>query len=313
MCIILIKWINEVKSKLKMCTQVRISGVTSQQCCGELGTLRFRCQWGGSATLWAPTSRPANPPRRGRHAGLSGEKPQGQKHCWIRELQCLFGFFSVYYFLYLHWHPGDQFSSQNPGTLSWPTTSAGHQSWVWCWSGWPEGSPPRRWCSNHWHCEGCSPRSERKDVEKGCVPRHSCVHTDSSFALHMTVTRVHLKGESAEVHHPTSPRCESPSGPLVSGFTMMTLTPGRICTDTNSSQRMNINTTGTCIEPAGKHKHLLTLPDSIRGRLWGAPLSTSLTLQNTLWCLQSKSFWFRCSKYRFKAHWNTNTSLVVAQ
>lgn len=30
--------------------------------------------------------------------------------------------------------------------------------------------------------------------------------TDSSFALHMTATRVLLKGASAEDHHPTSPR-----------------------------------------------------------------------------------------------------------
>lgn len=46
----------------------------------------------------------------------------------------------------------------------------------------------------------------------------------------------------------TSPRCESPHCPFVSGLAITTLTPGR------------------------------SFPDSIKHKLWGAPLSTNVTL-----------------------------------
>lgn len=111
------------------------------------------------------------------------------------------------------WPLTAQSSSQNPSIPSWPTRSAGLQSWAWCWSGWPEDSPLRRWCSSHWHCEGCSPRSERATHTpgKGSPTFMSrCRHFVYFILL-------------------TSPRWESPSGPRVSGFTIITRTPGSIC------------------------------------------------------------------------------------
>lgn len=47
--------------------------LTSQQYCGELGTLKFQCRLGGSAALSAPRSHPVSPPQRERHADLSAE------------------------------------------------------------------------------------------------------------------------------------------------------------------------------------------------------------------------------------------------
>lgn len=72
------------------------------------------------------------------------------------------------------------------------------------------------------------------------------VHFVSNSRAHLTLCRWNpsifcrilggkWKGEMFNYRHPviysvtlTSPRCESPRGPLVSGLTMMTLTPGRI-------------------------------------------------------------------------------------
>lgn len=124
------------------------------------------------------------------------------------------------------------------------------QSWAGCWSDLPAGSPPRRWCNSHWHCEDCSPRSGRKkifsifsDVSK-C--RNKLVHPKKK-QKNTPLTPVHLSninikdwnsesftGKRVFYLYPTilsaltSPRWESPRGPLVSGLTMMTLTPGRI-------------------------------------------------------------------------------------
>lgn len=89
----------------------------------------------------------------------------------------------------------------------------------------------------------------------------------------------------------TSPRCESPSGPLVSGLTMMTLTPGRILeeniwreisfrdytTTSVSSLRLWSECASSC--SLFSQQSILTVPDSMSGRLCGAPRSTSLTLR----------------------------------
>lgn len=59
----------------------------------------------------------------------------------------------------------------------------------------------------------------------------------------------------------TSPRCDSPIGPLVSGLAMMMRTPGRICQD----QRVKVN---TCVaQRRSRETRRLTFPDSISGRL----------------------------------------------
>lgn len=71
---------------------------------------------------------------------------------------CLNGQCQMY--IYHHWRPTAPSSSQNPSIQFWPIKCVDLQSWAWCWSGQPEDSPLRRWCSNHWHCEGCSPRSK---------------------------------------------------------------------------------------------------------------------------------------------------------
>jgi hypothetical protein len=62
--------------------------------------------------------------------------------------------------------------------------------------------------------------------------------------MYMSNEHVRIKWN---LHVHTSPRCESPHWPLVSGLAMMTLTPGR------------------------------SFPDSMRQREWGLPLSTNET------------------------------------
>lgn len=59
----------------------------------------------------------------------------------------------------------------------------------------------------------------------------------------------------------TSPRCDSPMGPLVSGLAMMMRTPGRICRD----RRVRVNT-GVAQQSRSETRRL-TFPDSISGRL----------------------------------------------
>lgn len=60
----------------------------------------------------------------------------------------------------------------------------------------------------------------------------------------------------------TSPRCDSPIGPLVSGLAMIIRTPGRICED----QRIHVNTRIAQLR-SEKKTRALTFPDSISGRL----------------------------------------------
>lgn len=67
---------------------------------------------------------------------------------------------------HLHLHPAALFSWWNPSNWSWPTEFGAPQSWAWCWSGLPAGSPPHKWCSSHWHCVGCSPKSAQKKKKK---------------------------------------------------------------------------------------------------------------------------------------------------
>lgn len=67
---------------------------------------------------------------------------------------------------HLHLHPAVLFSWWNPSNWSWPTEFGAPQSWAWCWSGLPAGSPPHRWCSSHWHCVGCSPKSGQRERRK---------------------------------------------------------------------------------------------------------------------------------------------------
>lgn len=47
--------------------------LTSQQYCGEPGTLTFQCRSGGSAALLAPRSHPVSLPQTGRHVDLNRE------------------------------------------------------------------------------------------------------------------------------------------------------------------------------------------------------------------------------------------------
>lgn len=60
----------------------------------------------------------------------------------------------------------------------------------------------------------------------------------------------------------TSPRCDSPIGPLVSGLAMIMRTPGKICED----QRIYVNTS-VAQQKRIKNSQGLTFPDSISGRL----------------------------------------------
>lgn len=199
-----------------------------------------------------------------------------------------------FFFLYLRWHPGDRFSLQNPSNLSWPIASAGHRSWAWCWSGWPEGSLLRRWCSNHWRCEGCSPRSKRKGVGKKCAPhcrQKPCSSRDSDMhpcegSVCLKTTILPLQGES------------HPAGLLSLDLQWWLARPAE-----SAQMQIQINEhTWTQLKHV-LNQQLITLPDSIRGRLWGAPLSTSLTLQNTLLVL--------LIKISSKMHWNSNNCCPI--
>lgn len=79
----------------------------------------------------------------------------------------------------------------------------------------------------------------------------------------------------------TSPRCESPNGPLVSGLTIMTRTPGRILQKNRNGFSLELSEPHLGLWPESfSQQSILTVPDSMSGRLCGAPRSTSLTLRN---------------------------------
>lgn len=64
--------------------------------------------------------------------------------------------------VHLRLHQVAQSSWWSPGSPSWPTECGAPQSWVWYWNDLLADSPLHIWCSNHWHCEGCLPRSEQR-------------------------------------------------------------------------------------------------------------------------------------------------------
>lgn len=122
----------------------------------------------------------------------------------------------------LHLHPVALSSWQIPDIQFWPRAFQCLQSSAVCWSGLPAGSPHHRWYNNHWRYEDCSPRSgkqgKKSDEDVSC---QTDPVEDMEGLWFCVIAQI-------KVCLVTSPRWESPNGPLVSGLTMITLTPGRI-------------------------------------------------------------------------------------
>lgn len=201
---------------------------------------------------------------------------------------------------HLHWHPSAPCAAGSPGSPSSPRQSGCRQSWAWCWSGQRAAPPHRRLCSSLWRCGDCSPRSiththtlmtiETQMFTQIC---RSFLESNGSIVPLSKIIIVLKPGDTVRsclcktqtTLRLTSPRWESPKGPLVSVLAMITFTPGRIYSTQTSdlkawAKRNPSAAQGhTCFWCFSLFTRWRTFPDSISGKLCGDPLSTKRTLK----------------------------------